>query len=60
MTEWLLANIGTIAAALVVITVILLVVRGMVRDRKKGRTSCGSNCSHCAMAGKCHGTMTKR
>ena len=27
----------------------------MIKDKKKGKSSCGCGCSNCAMAGKCHG-----
>ncbi len=56
MVEWFAGNAGTILAALAVLLIVALVIRGLVRDRRAGRTSCGKNCSHCAMAGKCHGT----
>ena len=56
MTGWLAANYGTILVLLAVILIVALVIRGMIKDRRAGRTSCGKNCSHCAMAGKCHGT----
>ncbi|MBP3496016.1 MAG: FeoB-associated Cys-rich membrane protein [Clostridia bacterium] len=26
----------------------------MIIDKKKGKSSCGSNCAHCIMADKCH------
>jgi hypothetical protein len=26
----------------------------LIKDKKAGKSSCGCNCSHCAMAGKCH------
>lgn len=30
------------------------VIAVMIIDKKKGKSSCGSNCAHCALAGKCH------
>ena len=57
MAAWLAANYGTVLVLLAVILIVGLVIRSMVRDRRAGRTSCGKNCSHCAMAGKCHGTV---
>ena len=60
MGAWFSANIGTILAAFAVILVVAAVIRVMVKDRRAGRTSCGNNCSHCAMAGKCHGTAAKQ
>lgn len=52
--EWLSANIGTILVLLIVCALVALVVRKMIRDRRKGKSSCGCNCAHCAMAGSCH------
>ena len=26
----------------------------LVRSRKKGKTSCGCDCGHCALHGSCH------
>ena len=46
-----MANILIIAAVLGIVT---LVIVSMVRDKRAGKSSCGCNCSHCAMAGKCH------
>lgn len=52
--EWFSANIGTILVLLIVCALVALVVRKMIRDRRKGKSSCGCNCAHCAMAGSCH------
>ncbi|MBR6360774.1 MAG: FeoB-associated Cys-rich membrane protein [Clostridia bacterium] len=54
MLEWLIANIGTILAGLVLLVLVAGIIRSLVNDKKKGRSSCGNNCAHCAMAGKCH------
>ena len=40
--------IGTIIVAAIVLLIVFL-VKGMVKDRKKGRHICGGDCS------KCHG-----
>ena len=55
MFEWIGANIGTVVAALAVAAVAAGAIAVMVKDRKKGKSSCGNNCAHCAMAGSCHG-----
>ena len=56
MITWLAENTGTIVAALAVIAVVCIAVAVIMNDRKKGKSSCGNNCAHCAMAGKCHKT----
>ena len=54
MLDWLKSNIGTIVVSLALGSVIALVIVRMVKDKKKGRMSCGCGCTHCAMAGVCH------
>ena len=54
MLAWLSEYLGTVIAALVLLAVITAVAVSLVRDKKKGRTSCGAGCAHCAMAGSCH------
>jgi hypothetical protein len=51
--EWLKANLLTIAILLVLAGAVFAIVFSLIRDKRKGRTSCGNNCAHCAMAGKC-------
>ena len=54
MIGWLSANIGTIliTAALVLITA--AIIYKTVKDKKKGRSSCGCGCEHCAMKDACN------
>jgi len=52
MLAWLAANLINIVLILVVAAVIGLILRGMIRDRKAGRSSCGGSCADC---GACHG-----
>ena len=52
--EWLSANIANIVILGSVIAVVVLIIIGMIRGKKAGKSSCGCGCSHCAMAGKCH------
>ena len=49
---WIINNIGTIVVALVLITIVTLITRGMIADRKKGLHSCGGNCASCKMCCK--------
>jgi hypothetical protein len=53
-TAWLAENIGTIAAGIILIAIIGTVIAVIVKDRKKGRSSCGCGCANCAMSGACH------
>ena len=54
MSEWLSANLGTILVALALAAVVVLIIRKLIRDKKKGKCSCGTKCSGCAMNGSCH------
>ena len=43
---------GTILAALVLLGLVCAVIVTMIRNKKKGKSTCG--CSGCAMDGVCH------
>ena len=54
MLSWLAANLGTVLITLLLIAVIVTVIVKLRMDKKKGVSSCGGNCAHCAMSGTCH------
>lgn len=54
MLAWIMENIGTILISAVLLLVVVLIIRKLVKDKKKGKSSCGCNCAHCAMSGSCH------
>ncbi|MBR3381455.1 MAG: FeoB-associated Cys-rich membrane protein [Clostridia bacterium] len=54
MGKWLAENWVTIVALAAVLAVIGAALGAVVRDKKQGKSSCGSNCAHCPMAGNCH------
>ena len=54
MLAWITENIGTILISAVLLLVVVLIIRKLVKDKKKGKSSCGCNCAHCAMSGSCH------
>jgi len=53
MMDWFIGNISTIVVSTIILGLVLLVIRKLVMDKKKGVTSCGTSCSGCAMAGSC-------
>ncbi len=53
MLAWLSANLINIVLIAVIVLVVGLLIRGMVRDRKAGRRSCGGNCASCGACGGC-------
>jgi len=55
MFKWISENISTILVFAALLLIALLIIRSLVRNKKQGKSSCGCNCAHCAMAGQCHG-----
>ncbi|HBO03356.1 MULTISPECIES: FeoB-associated Cys-rich membrane protein [Lachnospira] len=43
---------GTVVVAAVLVCVVGLILKGMHKDKKNGRSSCGGDCSSCG--GRCH------
>ena len=42
-------SMGTIVTTAVLAGIVALIVRGMIRERKKGRSlQCGCDCKHCS------------
>lgn len=54
MLTWISENIGTMFVSAVLILIIGLIIFKLIRDRKKGKSSCGCGCSSCPMNGSCH------
>ncbi len=54
MFSWIAENLATILVALVLAGIVAVIIVGMVRDKKKGKSSCGGHCAGCAMHGACH------
>lgn len=41
-------SMGTIIVGLVLIGIVVLIIRSMISDKKKGKSlSCGGDCKHC-------------
>ena len=55
MSAWLSANLINIILIAVLALVVGLLIRGMIRDRKAGKSSCGGNCAACGACGGCSG-----
>lgn len=60
MLTWIMGNMATIIISAVLLLVVSAVIAGMVRGKRKGKSSCGCGCascpagSCCAMNGACH------
>ena len=44
----------TVAVVAIILGLVTLAVFSIVRDKKKGKCSCGNSCSSCQMNGPCH------
>ncbi len=57
-----MTHIGTIVVLLVLLTIIILIVRSMLKDKAAGKSTCGCDCSHCGGVCHCmeHQTQTRK
>ena len=53
MLTWLSANLVNIALIAVIALIVALVIRGMIRDRRAGKSSCGGKCADCGACRAC-------
>lgn len=54
MLAWITANLVTILVCLVLLLIVMLVIAYLIRNKKRGKTSCGCDCAGCALHGSCH------
>ncbi len=52
-------NLPTILVLLAVVAIVGAIVFKMIRDKKKGKSSCSCGCGGCPMSGTCHGAQGK-
>ena len=45
---------GTILVLAILMAVVAAIILNLLKNKKKGRSTCGCSCSACAMAGSCH------
>ena len=60
MASFFAENWGTILVAAVVVAIIAVIVVKMLKDKRKGKTSCGCGCANCPSAGICHSGKKKK
>ncbi len=53
MFTWLSANLINIILVAVLALIVGLLLRGMIRDKKAGKSSCGGNCASCGACSGC-------
>ncbi|MCD8390874.1 MAG: FeoB-associated Cys-rich membrane protein [Firmicutes bacterium] len=51
---------GTILVVFALAAVVTLIIRAMIRDKKRGKSSCGCGCANCQSAGMCHGAADEK
>ncbi|MBR2024600.1 MAG: FeoB-associated Cys-rich membrane protein [Clostridia bacterium] len=54
--NWLIENIGSIIVVCALAVIVTLIVISNVKNKKKGKSNCGCDCSNCSMNGICHQT----
>lgn len=59
MLNWIVANIGSIIVALVLVLIVTAIIVKMIRDKKRGKSSCGCGCAGCAFSKSCHNAAGK-
>lgn len=53
MLDWLSQNYGTLIVLAIVAIAVGAVIFRMIKNRKKGGSSCGCSCSSCSACSKC-------
>ena len=54
MLAWISENLGTIIICAVLAAVVAAIIAYMIKNNKKGKSSCGCGCAGCPMSGSCH------
>lgn len=54
MLAWLQANLATILILVVLAAVVAAIIAHLIRNKRKGKSSCGCTCQSCPMEGACH------
>ena len=57
--EFFAANLGTIAVLLILAAILTPIAVKIIKDKKKGASTCGCGCSTCPYSGKCHAEADK-
>ncbi|MDD2220817.1 MAG: FeoB-associated Cys-rich membrane protein [Clostridia bacterium] len=53
MPAFLINNLSTIIIGALIMLMIILIIASMIRDKKKGLTSCRCGCASCPLSGGC-------
>lgn len=60
MLEFISNNIGTAIVVIILILIVGAIIRTLIQDKKKGKSSCGGHCAGCANSQYCHSQTQKK
>lgn len=60
MAEFFANNLSTIIISMVIAAVVVLIIRGMIKDKKSGNGTCGCGCAGCPSMGVCQAKISKK
>lgn len=53
MITWIMENMATLIISMILFIIAASVIAGMVRNKRKGRGSCGCGCAGCHAGSHC-------
>lgn len=56
MFHWISENLPTLLISALLLAIVTSISIYLIRQKKQGKSSCGSGCAHCALHGQCHKT----
>ncbi len=54
MLTWIKANLATVIISAVLLVIVAAIIVSIVKDKRRGKSSCGCKCASCPMSGSCH------
>ena len=54
MLTWIKANLATVIISAVLIVIVAAIIVSIVKDKRRGKSSCGCKCASCPRSGFCH------
>ncbi len=54
MLTWIKANLATVIISAVLLVIVAAIIVSIVKDKRRGKSSCGCKCAFCPMSGSCH------
>lgn len=54
MLIWIKANLATVIISAVLLVIVAAIIVSIVKDKRRGKSSCGCKCASCPMSGSCH------